>query len=101
MPRMYTIRTLAEKLGGFDKLTRQETTSSLPKAEERTATLPSHKLNKPGKIILSVGVGVMLILGTLAYIAQSSRFPETDFEGLLLWMAIAGAYFTFLYKIWD
>ncbi|WP_254086313.1 hypothetical protein [Dawidia cretensis] len=58
------------------------------------------RLNRPRKIILTTGIGILLILGGLAFIAQATRFPETTFEALLFWMGISGAYMLIQYNLW-
>ena len=117
LPRPYTIRVLAKQLGileqineldlpPFDQSERREedpikrdiiVTQSASRWGSPSA---SRQLNRPRKIILSIGIGVLMILGTIAYIAQSARFPETDFEGSLLWMGIAGVYILILFRLW-
>lgn len=123
LPRLYTIRVLAEQLGvwarmnepvlGSDDFSDTREEDPIKKAGEQQepvneTNMPggkispstSNQLNRPRKIILSIGIGVLMILGTVAYIAQSARFPETDFEGLLLWMVIAGLYMLILFRLW-
>ena len=70
IPRSYTLKTLAEVLGmSFE-------------AFQETVTPPGNflKMGKGQKIILSIGTSVFLLLLSLAFIAQSPRFPETHFE---------------------
>jgi transcriptional regulator with XRE-family HTH domain len=94
VPRQYTLRVLAEKLGFPEIPTKAGTSgeSSPPPLRQQS--------NLPRKIILSAALGLFLILGTVAFLAQSTRFPETDFELILLWMSVAAVYFGFIYKIW-
>src|SRR5476651_674604 len=77
LPRMYTIKVLAQHLGF-------EYQPEAIKPEEPIAE-DSPKLSKPRKIILTAGIGVILLIGTAAFMAQASKFPETDFERLLVW----------------
>lgn len=105
LPRLYTVRILAEQLGFSEALLTQETPADPIQTSEQEpipanspSPLPHSK--KPKKIILSVGLGIVMILGGMAFIAQAPRFPETDFEGLVFWMTIAGVYTLILYRIW-
>ncbi|SEW35791.1 Helix-turn-helix [Chitinophaga sp. YR573] len=115
LPRSYTIRVLATQLGVLSKLTQQESRTPVqeitkepeippvniePSQQVNSSSFPPKVLNKPRRIILSIGIGVLLILGTAAFIAQSAKFPETPFECLLLWMGIAGAYMITLLMLW-
>jgi transcriptional regulator with XRE-family HTH domain len=107
LPRSYTIRVLAGQLGILSKLTQQEPPAANTPVQDITKEFaipePSFRpkrLNKPRRIILSIGIGVLLILGTTAFIAQSAKFPETHFECLLLWMGIASAYMMALLMLW-
>jgi len=114
VPRAYTIRLLAEKLGIDNNIIEEGLTLSIPAASARgpitpqqvlppavsAAPVQSSKLNTARKIILSVGVALLMILGTIAFIVQSPRFPETAFEAILLWMTIAFVYMLILYKLW-
>jgi transcriptional regulator with XRE-family HTH domain len=117
LPRSYTIRVLATQLGVLSKLTQQESRTPVqditkepeipippvniePSLKVNSSSFRPKRLNKPRRIILSIGIGVLLILGTAAFIAQSAKFPETPFECLLLWMGIAGAYMITLLMLW-
>ena len=118
LPRSYTISVLAGELDVSGKLTKQEPAAInvpatapgikdisgmpdiMPSPQVSIASFRPRKLNKPRRIILSIGIGVLLILGTAAFLAQATRFPETNFECLLLWMTIAGAYMIILLMLW-
>ena len=90
VPRMYTLKTLAESLDfSLDFLDEQE-----------SEQIPGNISNLERKIILSVGGGVFLFFLALAFIAQSSRFPETGFEFLLYGAFIMGLYMMFLLRVW-
>jgi transcriptional regulator with XRE-family HTH domain len=70
LPRIYTLKTLSEVLGiSFEALQKTEIQPRI-----------FSKINKGQKIILSIGISVFLLLLSWAFIAQSSRFPETNFE---------------------
>jgi transcriptional regulator with XRE-family HTH domain len=114
VPRAYTIRLLAEKLGIDNNLIEEDLIVPVPTVSV-PEPIPSHpvlpgaiaaapvqfsKLNTARKIILSVGIALLMVLGTIAFIAQSPRFPETSFEAILLWMSIAFVYMLILYKLW-
>ena len=89
LPRLYTVRVLAEQLGFLAVL------------EAENAPVPERrKLNNPRKLIISIGLGLLLLLGTLAFVAQSARFPETDFEHFLLWGGVVMVYTVVLYRVW-
>jgi transcriptional regulator with XRE-family HTH domain len=116
LPRSYTMRLLADQLGITGSLVTASTvspeiaapkTASASSALASPAPLPSlnptvrsPRLNKTQKIILSIGTGVLLILGASAFIVQSRKFPETEFESLLLWMSIAAFYLFVLFRLW-
>ncbi len=72
-PRSYTLKTLAEIL--------EISFENLQKTEPAPKQLFS--LNKGQKIILSIGASLFVLLLSWAFIAQSSRFPETAFELLV------------------
>jgi transcriptional regulator with XRE-family HTH domain len=121
IPREYTLRLLAEQLGLKD-ISLLNQVKGQPESTESMVNLPFHdepvaknaavpevlnirapiprRLNKPRKIILSVGMGLFLILGTAAFIAQSPRFPETAFEAFCLWSVITVVYTVILFFLW-
>ncbi len=104
VPRAYTVRVLAERLGSWPASEAEDVCNvdnhhPQPKTEDAVAAAPQ-KLNNQRKVILSAGTGVVLLLGTTAFIAQSAHFPETLFEGLLLWTSVAALYTFILYRIW-
>jgi hypothetical protein len=57
-------------------------------------------LNKPRRVILTVGICATLYTGALAFIAQAPRFPEMLFEGLLYWMGVTVVYTVVLFGLW-
>jgi len=94
LPRLYTIKVLAKHLS-FEYLPEDVET------EVENAPSPDRpKLSKARKIILTAGIGVILLLGTGAYIAQAAKFPATDFERLLVWGGVAICYVVILFRIW-
>jgi transcriptional regulator with XRE-family HTH domain len=52
------------------------------------------------KWILTVSIGLLILLLTIAFLAQSAHFPETDFERLLLYSGVLAVYTLILLKIW-
>lgn len=112
-PRGYTLRVLAEQLDlkhmlNTDAMPGLDTRSSLNPREDAGEPAPgpvapqpdAHRLDPPGKIVLTAGIGIFLVLGGLAFISQSARFPETDFEGFCFWAVVAVLYTLILLRIW-
>ena len=97
--REYTLGVLAEKLGVKPECKEPEDNST-SFAQPKVDPTPPCKLNRSRKIILSIGTGLLLVLGTGAYTAQSAHFPETTFEGFLLWMGVTAVYTVTLFKLW-
>jgi transcriptional regulator with XRE-family HTH domain len=102
LPRQYTLRLLEEHLGV--QFTR-EAESGQELADDvqilsRDTNGKTVGSTRPKKVILTVGVGLLMLLLTGAYLAQSTRFPETDFERLLLWSGVLVGYIAILLKIW-
>jgi transcriptional regulator with XRE-family HTH domain len=91
LPRLYTLKLLAKALG-FQLEDIAETPLPVP--------VKSSGLNKPRKIILSILSLLLILLLTGAFIAQSARFPETNFERLLLYAGVTAVYGLVLFKIW-
>jgi transcriptional regulator with XRE-family HTH domain len=90
LPRSYTIKTLAATLGfSFENL-------------QETAIKPAIKrsLNRAQKIILSIGSALLLFFLSWAFIAQSSRFPETDFETIIFSAIVTAGLTLLLLWIW-
>ena len=87
MPRMHTIKRLANCLD-----------FSLDAIND-TKTESTEKFNKY-KITLSLSLIVLPALLFAAFIAQSSTFPETQFEFLMACFFIISLISIFLLKIW-
>ena len=85
-PRSYTIKTLAEILGlsydDFLKAARQQN-FTIVEGEGVSGWQWMPALNVSQRIILSIGIGIVLLFLALAFVAQSSSFPETQFESFL------------------
>ena len=94
MPRQFSLNVLADQLD-FTPIVNED---ELAISESQPVTqLP---LNKARKLILTLGLAILLILLTGAFISQSRGFPETHFEAFLLWAGVAFAYFAFVWKLW-
>jgi transcriptional regulator with XRE-family HTH domain len=57
-------------------------------------------LNKQRKMILTICVPLLLILGCLAFITQLDHFPETLFELMALIFGLAMVITVFLWLLW-
>jgi len=77
LPRNYTLKTLAEILGiSFESAQKGEPVSR-----------SFFEINRGQKIIISLGFTIFIVLIAWAYVAQSAKFPETNFE-LLIFSAV-------------
>ena len=92
LPRSYTLKTL----GGILGITFESMQPELPVA----IPAPVRKANKAQNIILSVGIVLFIVLGCGAFIAQSRRFPETQFEFLTFAAFVLLGITIILYFIW-
>jgi len=97
VPRLYTLRVLGEHLG-FNT-TNFEDIGDGPTGDQQPAS-NSQKSRRAGKLILSIGVGAVILSATGAYISQSAHFPETNFEWFTLITVLLTAYMLFLYRVW-
>ncbi|MBC7912696.1 MAG: helix-turn-helix transcriptional regulator [Pyrinomonadaceae bacterium] len=95
MPRQYSLEVLANQLEFAPIIVEDELTIS----KSQTVITPQ-PLNKARKLILTLGLAILLILLTGAFISQSRGFPETHFEAFLLWAGVTIAYLVFVWKIW-
>ena len=95
MPRQYSLDVLANQL----EFTPIVVEDGLNISESQTVVTPQ-PLNKARKLILTLGLAILLILLTGAFISQSRGFPETHFEAFLLWAGVVIAYLVFVRKIW-
>ena len=95
MPRQYSLDVLANQLEFTPIIVEDELIIS----ESQTANT-YQPLNKARKLIVTLGLAILLILLTGAFISQSRGFPETHFEAFLLWAGVASAYLVFVWKIW-
>lgn len=85
IPRTYTLKTLAGILGrSYEDFARsmQEQGAGETGTENLPAKSPA-RIGHAQRIILSVGICLSVLILAGAFIAQSSRFPETSFEFLV------------------
>jgi len=100
IPRTFNLNLLAQQLEldveALQVLNKRftETPIAVPQVEAKPV------INKPRKLILSVTIGVLTILFTAAFLSQSSRFPETDFELFLLMSLVMAINAIVLWRIW-
>ncbi|MFD2581537.1 helix-turn-helix domain-containing protein [Pedobacter vanadiisoli] len=100
IPRTFNLNLLAQQLEldveALQVLNKRftETPIAVPQVEAKPV------INKPRKLILSVTIGVLTILFTAAFLSQSSRFPETDFELFLLMSLVIAINAVVLWRIW-
>jgi len=97
LPRSYTLQILAAQLGIESVAADVQPARPEVIHEDQSLTIG---LNGPRKIILSVGAGIVLLLGGMAFLIQAPTFPETAFEALLFWMGIVTAYTIVLFRLW-
>jgi transcriptional regulator with XRE-family HTH domain len=90
LPRLYTLRMLAEHLGFQTDL---DVTESVDQPVR-----PG--LNKAHKLILSISLFVLLPLLAGAYLFQSRWHPETQFEWAVLFAVLVIVYVLILLWIW-
>ncbi|KQC00707.1 helix-turn-helix domain-containing protein [Pedobacter sp. Hv1] len=100
LPRAYNLNLLAKQLGldmeelkSLDDITEVSVSVGMPLAKPIT--------NNPRKLILSSTLALVSILFTAAFLSQSSRFPETNFELFLLLSAVASLDAIVLWRIWN
>jgi len=91
LPRSYTLKTLSGILG----ISLEAMHTEVPEV-----STPVRRANRAQKIILSVGIVLFIVLGSWAFIAQSPRFPETDFEFLTFAAFVLLGITIILYFIW-
>lgn len=88
--RSYTLKTLC----GILDIPWQAVTTN-PQADESQVVL-----NKQRKLILTICIPLLLILGCLAFISQLHHFPETLFELMMLIFILAVVITVFLWLLW-
>lgn len=91
MPRMHTLKALSESLDfPLDVLRPAE---DYPNAPQRVSIYR--------KLILSISSSLIIVLLSFAFVAQSNRFPETNFEVLIYCTSVVAVISIILVKIWD
>jgi len=91
MPRMHTLKALAESLDfSLDVLNPDESHSNAP-----------GRVSIYRKVILSISSALIIVLLSFAFVAQSNRFPETNFEFLIYCTSIVAVISIIWVKIWD
>lgn len=107
LPREYTLRLLEQQLGITIGTGTTPVQNIGPGARSeakviRDGDIPARdrQWSKGRKWILTGSLGLLIPLLTIAFIAQSARWPETDFERILLWSSVLIVYSAILWKIW-
>jgi transcriptional regulator with XRE-family HTH domain len=91
MPRMHTLKALADCLNfSLDFLDKEETSSDVQK-----------EVLLFRKVVISIFFTLTILLLSAAFIAQSNTFPETDFEFLIYCTSIVGILSIVMLKLWD
>lgn len=95
-PRLFTLKLLAEHLD-FDPAPALVPESS--PSEVRVIPVVK-KTSGAARWIISIGSGLVILLGCAAFFSQSSHFPETNFE-TWCFLGVFTLIFTFLlWRIW-
>jgi len=92
LPRMYTLKILSKHLGF--------SLEQIPGDTNKLKVAVPQRTNKTQKVILTFGTGMVILLLTGAFVAQSPRFPETQFESFLLMAFVLGCYAIILFRVW-
>ncbi len=96
LPRAYNLNLIARELELDIAVLKEESNiSDTPEPDQINNTF-----NKPRKLILSIGIGLIGILLIAAFLSQSSGFPETSFELFLLLALVVVVYGIILWTIW-
>ncbi len=99
IPRSYTLKTIAEIIGiPFDEFT---TALQVPNMQvtalvEKT----NYRFNKMQRIIITVALCLVIPLLAIAFIAQSSKFPETTFEHVVFIALVSVGLGAILFYLW-
>ena len=96
-PRLYTLNLLADQLGfdpGFASVPDKVPENKIISVE------PVKMINRPRRLVISFGSGLLLLLASAAFLSQTRRFPETNFESFGFWAVVVLAYALTLWRIW-
>lgn len=98
LPRMHTLKVLADALNfSLDLLT---ATPHVADSENEAPEFVVDKKDNVRKWIYSVAIAVISMLLSAAFVAQSSSFPETDFETFMFSAAVVGIVTFLLLLVW-
>ncbi|HAE67769.1 MULTISPECIES: helix-turn-helix domain-containing protein [Sphingobacterium] len=96
LPRAYNLNLIARELELDIAVLKEESNISDTAEPDQI----NNTFNKPRKLILSIGIGLIGILLIAAFLSQSSGFPETSFELFLLLALVVVVYGIILWTIW-
>ncbi|WP_367331837.1 helix-turn-helix domain-containing protein [Sphingobacterium multivorum] len=96
LPRAYNLNLIARELELDIAVLKEEGNISDTAEPDQI----NNTFNKPRKLILSIGIGLIGILLIAAFLSQSSGFPETSFELFLLLALVVVVYGIILWTIW-
>jgi transcriptional regulator with XRE-family HTH domain len=100
VPRSYTLKTIAEIIGKpFEDFTTALQESNLP-VEDTEVDKKNYPINKTQRIILTTALCLVIPLLAIAFIAQSSKFPETSFEYIVFIVLVAVGLGAILFYLW-
>lgn len=96
-PRVFTLNLLADQLNfnTADALMIKKIAGSTATPGDAARTI-----NRPLQLILSVGTALLLLLFSAAFLSQTRRFPETNFESFSFWGMVVLGYMLVLWRIW-
>ncbi len=95
LPRAYNLNLIARELELDIAVLKEESNISDTAEPDQI----NNTFNKPRKLILSIGIGLIGILLIAAFLSQSSGFPETSFELFLLLALVVVVYGIILWTI--
>lgn len=96
VPRSHTLKTLAQILG----LSFEDFMKSTQEQDFAISQGEPHGLTRPQRTVLSVGICLIILMLSFAYVVQSPNFPETTFE-LLVFLSVTLALLTVvLFFLW-
>lgn len=100
IPRSYTLKALAAILGlSYEEFMISARKHNVPIPEQDDVEA-IHGPNKAQQIILSLGICLVILFMSFAFVVQSADFPETTFEGAVFLALVLSAITASLYFIW-